>query len=96
MSLVFEWDPRKARSNFRKHSISFAEAVSVFSNPVARIFPDEEHSVEEPREIIIGHSAAKHLLLVCFTERETDRIRIISARRATRAEQHDYEEHVAK
>ena len=93
MSLVFEWDPRKARSNFRKHSISFAEAVSVFSNPVARIFPDEEHSVKESREIIIGHSAAKHLLLVCFTERETDRIRIISARRA---EQHDYEEPVAK
>jgi uncharacterized DUF497 family protein len=59
-------------------------------------FPDEEHSVEESLEIIIGHSAAKPLLLVCFTERETDRIRIISARRATRAEQHDYEEHVAK
>ena len=52
--------------------------------------------MEEPREIIIGHSAAKQLLLVCFTERETDHIRIISARRATRAEQHDYEEHVAK
>ena len=49
----------------------------VFSNPVARILPDEKHSVEEPRE-------------------ETDHIRIISARRATRAEQHDYEEHVAK
>jgi uncharacterized DUF497 family protein len=96
MSLVFEWDPGKARSNLRKHHVSFAEAVSVFADPLARIFPDEEHSVEEPREIIIGHSAAKHLLLVCFTERETDRIRIISARRATRAEQHDYEEHVAK
>ena len=65
-------------------------------NPVARIFPDEEHSVEEPREIVIGHSAAKHLLLVCFTEREMDHIRIIGARRATRTEQHDYEEHVAK
>jgi uncharacterized protein len=65
--LVFEWDPRKARSNYKKHSIIFAEAVSVFSNPMARIFPDEEHSVEESREIIIGHSAAKHLLLVCFT-----------------------------
>jgi uncharacterized DUF497 family protein len=61
MSLELERDPRKARSNYRKHSISFAEAVSVFSNPVARIFPDEEHAVEEPREIIIGHSAAKHL-----------------------------------
>ena len=96
MSLVFGWDPRKARSNYRKHSTSFVEAVSVLSNPMARIFLDEEHSVEESREIIIGHAAAKHLLLVCFTEREKDHIRIISARRATRAEQHDYEEHVAK
>ena len=76
--------------------LSFAEAVSVFSNSLARIFPDEGHSTGEFREIVIGHSAAKHLLLVCFTEPETGRIRIISARRATRAEQHDYEEHVAK
>jgi uncharacterized DUF497 family protein len=68
----------------------------VFSNPLARIFPDEGHSTEEFREIVIGHSAAKRLLLVCFTEPETGRIRIISARRATRAEQHDYEGHVAK
>ena len=52
-------------------------------------FPGRGALVEEPREIIIGHSAAKHVLLVCFTERETDHIRIISARRATRAEQHD-------
>jgi uncharacterized DUF497 family protein len=95
MSLVFEWDSRKARSNYGKHSVGFAEAVSVFSNPLARIFADEEHSAEESREIIIGHSAAKQLLLVCFTELERDHIRIISARRATRVEQHDYEEHVA-
>jgi uncharacterized DUF497 family protein len=96
MSLVFEWDSLKARSNYRKHNISFGEAVSVFSNPLARIFPDEEHSAEELREIIIGHSVAKQLLLVCFTEPETGRIRIISARRATRVEQHDYEEDAAK
>jgi uncharacterized DUF497 family protein len=96
MSLVFGWDPRKARSNYRKHNVRFAEPVSVFSNPLARIFPDEGHSTEELREIVIGHSAAKHLLPVCFTEPETGSIRIISARRATRAEQHDYEAHVAK
>jgi hypothetical protein len=53
MSLVFEWDPRKARSNYRKHNVSFAEAVSVFSNPLARIFPDEGHSTEEFLEIVI-------------------------------------------
>jgi len=63
---------------------------------VARIFPDDDHSAEEPREIIVGHSAAKHLLLVCFTEPETNRIRIISARRATKVEQHDCEGDVAK
>jgi uncharacterized DUF497 family protein len=95
VSLVFEWDPRKARSNYRKHGISFAESVSVFSDTLARIFPDDEHSAEEPREIIIGQSAAKRLLLVCFTEPQAGHIRIISARRATKAEQHDYEEYIA-
>jgi uncharacterized DUF497 family protein len=58
MSLVFEWDPRKARSNLKKHRVTFAEAVSAFSSPLARIFPDEEHSAEKSREIVIGHSAA--------------------------------------
>ena len=95
MSLVFEWDSLKARSNYRKHNISFGEAVSVFSNPLARIFPDEEHSAEELREIAVGHSSAKRLLLVCFTEPETARVRIFSARRATKEEQYDYEEYVA-
>ncbi|MGD0871814.1 MAG: BrnT family toxin [Bryobacteraceae bacterium] len=94
MSLVFEWDPRKARSNLRKRHVSFAEAVSVFANPLARIFPDEEHSGEEVREIIIGHSHLQRLLLVCFTELGADRVRIISARRAAPEEQNDYEEHV--
>lgn len=70
MSLVFEWDPRKDRSNYRKHGISFAEALSVFSDPLARIFADEGHSAEEAREIIVGHSAARRLMLVCFTEPE--------------------------
>ena len=78
----------------RQHRVSFAEAVSVFSDPLARIFPDEEHSAEELREIIIGHSPAKRLLLVSFMESEMGRVRIISARRATREEQYDYEEHV--
>ena len=94
MSLVFEWDARKARSNLRKHRVSFAEAVSVFGNPLARIFPDEEHSADELREIIIGHSSAERLLLACFMEAQMERVRIISARRATREEQYDYEEHV--
>ena len=67
----------------------------MFGDPLARIFPDEVHSRNEIREIIIGHSTAKHLLLVYFTETVMDHIRIISARRATKAEQRDYEEHLA-
>lgn len=94
MSPVFEWDNRKAKSNFRKHRVWFTEAASVFSDPLARIFADEAHSENEVREIIIGHSTAKRLLLVYFTEPMMDHIRIISARRATKTEQRDYEEHL--
>jgi uncharacterized protein len=94
MHLVFEWDPRKAQTNLRKHRVSFAEACSVFSDPLARIFEDEEHSAGEQRELIIGHSTSKRLLLVCFTEPVKEGVRIISARRATRGEQHDYEEYI--
>jgi uncharacterized DUF497 family protein len=94
MHLVFEWDQRKARTNLAKHRVSFGEAASVFGDPLARIFADEDHSAEELREIIIGHSTAKKLLLVCFRELAQDRIRIISARRATRGEQLDYEEYL--
>ncbi len=92
MDLVFEWDRRKDRANLVKHGITFSEATSVFGDPLARIFADDDHSTDEQREIIIGHSQAKGLLLVCFTELE-GRVRIISARRSTRKEQHDYEEH---
>lgn len=62
------------------------------SDPLARIFNDEEHSAQERSEIIIGRSSEGRLLLVCFTEIFEDQIRIISARRATRLEQHGYEE----
>ena len=55
MSLRFEWDPKKAETNIAKHDVSFEEAMTVFANPSARIFPDEEHSVDEFREIIIGN-----------------------------------------
>jgi hypothetical protein len=96
MSLVFEWDPRKAQANLLKHRVSFAEATSVFSVPMARIFDDEYHSADELREIIVGHSKEGRLLLICFTELENDRIRIISARRATKKELHDYQETVKR
>ncbi len=96
MHLVFEWDPRKAQTNLRKHRVSFVEACSVFNDPLARIFEDEEHSAGEQREFIIGHSTSKRLLLVCFSETMKDGVRIISARRTTRGEQHDYEEYVSE
>jgi uncharacterized DUF497 family protein len=59
MDLVFEWDPRKNQANLEKHRISFSEATSVFGDPLARIFADEDHSADEQREILIGHSRAK-------------------------------------
>jgi uncharacterized DUF497 family protein len=94
MPLVFEWDVPKANVNQRKHGVSFDEACTVFDDPLARIFPDEDHSDGEQREIIVGHSILDRLLLVSFAERARDRLRIISARKATRKEQRDYEENV--
>jgi uncharacterized DUF497 family protein len=93
MPLVFEWDPKKAKANHRKHGVSFDEARTVFEDPLAAIFADEEHSVGENREMIVGHSILRRLVLVCFTERRKDHIRVISARSATRREQSDYEDH---
>jgi uncharacterized protein len=89
--MQFEWEPSKAAANLRKHSVDFSEASSVFDNPLALIFPDEAHSIEEHREIIIGHSQKNRLIFVSFTERG-DVIRIISARLATSRERQDYEQ----
>jgi hypothetical protein len=73
--------------------VSFDEALTVFADPLARIFDDEDHSIDEQREIIIGHSVGQGLLVVCFSARE-DTVRIFSARRATKRERRDYEENV--
>jgi uncharacterized protein len=94
MPLVFEWDSRKAKSNLRKHGISFDEACTVFDDTLAKIFPDEDHSNGEKRELIVGHSILERVLVVSFTEWFPDRIRIISARKASRREQKDYEENI--
>ena len=88
----FEWDSVKAASNLDKHKISFDEAVTVFRDPLARIVDDPDHSVDERREIAIGHSLLNRLLFVFFTERQAGTIRIFSARPATRQERIDYEE----
>lgn len=89
--MKFEWDQLKAVSNLKKHGVSFEEAKTVFDNPLAVIFDDEAHSVNEQREIIIGHSRQNQLLLIAFTERSGN-VRIISARLATRNEREDYEQ----
>jgi len=91
MSLEFEWDSRKAAENRRKHGVTFEEAATVFGDPLAVVFNDEDHSIGERREIMIGHSDEHRLLLVAFTERG-DKIRIINARNVTKRELRDHEE----
>jgi len=68
MNLRFEWDAHKALTNQVKHGLSFEEAMSVFTDPLARIFDDPDHSVAESREIIVGLSQKQRLLVVCFTK----------------------------
>jgi uncharacterized protein len=94
MSLRFEWDERKAASNRTKHKVSFEEASTVFQDVRARIFDDAAHSLVEKREIIVGHSILNCVLLVSFTERSRDVVRIISARLASRNERRAYEEDI--
>lgn len=90
MSIRFTWDAANAESNWRKHGVSFEEAVTVFGDPLARIHDDPYHSEGERRAIIVGHSARGRLLLISFTKRRRA-IRLISARRVTRHEREDYE-----
>jgi len=93
MGVKFEWDLEKAALNLSKHGVSFEEALTVFADPLAKIFDDESHSIGEQREIVIGHSVNQNLLLVCFTA-QAESIRIFSAREATKRERKDYEENV--
>lgn len=89
--MVYEWDPRKARANLRQHRVDFAEAATVFLDPLAVTYPDPGHSDQEDREITIGYSLSQRLLFVSHCRRG-DRQRIISARRATRRERKQHEE----
>jgi uncharacterized DUF497 family protein len=91
MSPTFEWDESKARANQQKHGVTFDEAATVFADPLAAIFPDPDHSQDEVREIIVGHSERNRLLVVSFTERG-EAVRIISARVATSRERQNHEE----
>ena len=91
MGLSFEWDDRKAEANVQKHRVSFEEASTVFADPLALTIFDPLHSEGEDRYVTLGRSQRQRLLVVVFTDRD-DRIRIISARVATRRERKDYEE----
>lgn len=86
----FEWDSKKDQVNKKKHNVSFDEAKTVFYDVLAAIFDDELSSFGEYRELIIGHSDKKRLLIVSFTERQGI-VRIISSRLATTVERKDYE-----
>jgi hypothetical protein len=94
MKLVFEWDDHKARSNLRKHRVSFEDAKTVFNDPMLLTYPDDLHSKTEERYISIGYSSQGRILLIVHTENEIGNeilIRIISSRKATIAERKTYE-----
>jgi uncharacterized protein len=88
--LIFEWDERKEKENRQKHRVSFKEAETVFYDLYSITIPDPDYSFDEARFIDIGISDKNRLLVVIYTERN-DRIRIISARKATKAERNKYE-----
>ena len=93
----FEWDPVKANANLSKHGLDFQRAATVFLDPLAVTIPDEDHSGIEVRWITLGKDSGGQYALVIHTFEwlpdERGRVRLISARRPTRTEIRDYEEH---
>lgn len=87
----FEWDPRKAAANLRKHRVSFEEATTALRDDLALTGRDPDHSTGEARYVTFGVSARGRLLVVAHTE-HGGVLRIISARTATRSERKIYEE----
>ena len=88
--MEFEWDPRKARSNIRKHGVSFDEAASAFSDVFSFTYDDESHSQTEQRYATLGMSNQGRVLVIAHTMR-AERVRIISARKASQREKRWYE-----
>ena len=86
----FEWDEEKAHSNLKKHGVSFEEAATIFNDPKIATISDPDHSDDEERYVSIGRSVIMRLLSVIHTFRK-ERIRLISARKATKAEKKTYE-----
>jgi len=91
MSLLFELDPGKARANIQKHGVTFDEASTAFENVLAVTISDPLHSEDEERFVLMGYSHRDRLLVVVHTDRD-DRVRIISARPATKKEWRRHEE----
>ena len=84
MELRFEWHEKKAKENLKKHGIGFEEAKTVFNDPFSITITNPDHSIEEERYVDIGLSLRGELLVVVYTERQSN-IRIISCRQATKA-----------
>lgn len=94
--LCFSWDPAKARKNEKKHRVSFEEAQTVFFDEQARFQADPDHSRTEERFLLLGASVRTRVLVVSHCFRSADQeIRIISARKATKAERQQYEGHLS-
>jgi hypothetical protein len=89
--IAFEWDRRKDSANQRQHGVGFAEASTAFDDPLSTTIPDPDHSPDEERFVIAGMSSKRRLLIVVHTIRG-ERIRLISARLATKHERRNYEE----
>ncbi len=93
--LLFEWDTNKAKKNIKTHDVSFDEASTAFSDGLSLTIYDPLHSDEEDRLVLIGNSSRNRLLVIVHTERG-DKIRIISARKATKKERKQYEENAKR
>ncbi len=91
MGLTFIWDKKKAAANLRKHDVAFEEASTAFGDTLSLTTFDPDHSIDEDRFILLGASNRGRLLVVAHTE-QSDTIRIVSARLATRGERKIYEE----
>ena len=89
--MKIEWDPKKAKLNLRKHRVSFEEAATALSDPMAPTGADPDHSITEERYVTFGVSERGRLLVVAHTDEE-ETIRIINARIASKGERELYEE----
>ncbi len=88
----FEWDDEKAKSNLKKHRVAFEEGATIFNDPIIATIPDPDHSEDEERFVSIGMSVIRRLLTVIHAYRK-ERIRLISARKATKDEKKFYKSH---